>query len=540
MSEESRAASMPKGLESTPARAADSARPEPSDSDPTGQSLAVPRPPLAPSEPPARKARVALRIPDDEVARPEARSSPGAAGDSYRAPPPSVPAPPRPSPSPLPPSTDAPLVPARIISINPPAPPPEAAAQAAGEQAAQPAKLPDLPAVAPVPLSLDPEGLEDEAWGADDERATPVPVKREPPPTPRAPAPDGEEVRFEDDVPTPALPPVAAVAAKRQGAEPEHRSEPGDAPEVSPEDLVAVESVPAPAPMLAPTSIRPAPPPKKAPPKPPLVIVPPNLGALVAQPVDQPGSKRKGRLWWEDFFNDDYVRTMEKITDAQIAREASFIEDSLGVERGGALLDLGCGMGRHAVELATRGYEVVGFDLSLAMLSRAGDEAQDRGVKLNFVQGDMREMAFEEQFDGVFCWNTSFGYFEEEKNIQVVTRVHKALKTGGLFLLDVINRDFLVRQSPSLAWFEGDGCVCMDDMVVDFITSRMRVKRTMMFDDGRTREVEYSIRVYGLHELGKILHDNGFKVCEVSGRLATPGVFFGNESPRTIIVAEKR
>jgi hypothetical protein len=48
------------------------------------------------------------------------------------------------------------------------------------------------------------------------------------------------------------------------------------------------------------------------------------------------------------------------------------------------------------------------------------------------------------------------------------------------------------------------------------------------------------MRVYSLHELGKLLHEHGFKVCEVSGRLAMPGVFFGNESPRTIILAEKR
>jgi len=251
-------------------------------------------------------------------------------------------------------------------------------------------------------------------------------------------------------------------------------------------------------------------------------------------------SRRKGRLWWEDFFNDDYLRATEKITDEQIAREVDFIEQSLSVERGGAVLDLACGTGRHAVELGARGYEVVGFDLSLAMLARAGDDAQDRGVKLNFVQGDMRDMTFDEQFDGVFCWNTSFGYFEEEKNAQVIDRVHRALKAGGLFLLDVVNRDFLVRQSPSLAWFEGDGCVCMDEMIVDFITSRMRIKRTMMLDDGRSREVDYSLRTYSLHELGKILHDHGFKVCEVSGRPATPGVFFGNESPRTIILAEKR
>jgi SAM-dependent methyltransferase len=149
-------------------------------------------------------------------------------------------------------------------------------------------------------------------------------------------------------------------------------------------------------------------------------------------------------------------------------------------------------------------------------------------------------MTFEEQFDGVYCWSTSFGYFEEEKNNNVIERVRRALKAGGQLLLDLANRDFVVRQSPSLAWFEGDGCVCMDEMNVDFITSRMRVKRTMMLDDGRTREIEYSMRIYSLHELGKILHDHGFKVCEVSGKIATPGVFFGNESPRTIILAEKR
>lgn len=251
-------------------------------------------------------------------------------------------------------------------------------------------------------------------------------------------------------------------------------------------------------------------------------------------------AKKRVRPWWEELFNDDFVRTMAKVTDKQIAKEVSFIEESLGVESGSALLDLGCGTGLHAIELTKRGYQVVGFDLSLAMLARAADEAQERKQKLNFVQGDMREMAFEELFDGVYSWNTSFGFFDEEKNAQVVTRVHRALKKGGQFLLDVVNRDYIVRQSPSLAWFEGDGCICMDEMQVDFITSRMRVKRTMMMDDGRSREIEYSMRVYSLHELGKLLHEHGFRVAEVSGRLATPGVYFGNESPRTLILAEKR
>jgi SAM-dependent methyltransferase len=272
----------------------------------------------------------------------------------------------------------------------------------------------------------------------------------------------------------------------------------------------------------------------------PLIFVPP-VGGLAPPPMtDTAAHRKKTRPWWEELFNDDFIRTMAKVTDAQIGKEVNFIEESLGCEAGAMILDLACGTGRHAVELAARGYQVVGFDLSLAMLARASDEAQDRKQKINFVQGDMREMTFEETFDGVYSWNTSFGYFDEEKNGAVIARVHKSLKKGGQFLLDVVNRDYIVRQAPSLAWFEGDGCICMDEMTIDFITSRMKVKRTLMMDDGRTKEIEYSVRVYALHELGKMLHDNGFRVAEVSGRTGTPGVFFGCESPRTLILAEKR
>jgi SAM-dependent methyltransferase len=631
MTDDSRAASMPKGVE--PHDEAVEASPgssAPADSDPSGESLAVAEPSAA--EAPAtapRRPRTPFRIPDDDVARPDPvmrESEPPVARVSSSRPPGSAPPPSRP------PQSEGSIIPVRIITINPPAPPPMQ--EPAGAEAV-------VELIAPRPPGVpDKDGGPDSGWNAED-HPTPVPFKapevmtsptmRRPPavvlaPPPGVPAsaragavapapgpvsapvrapslppsaisvrpsspalarssvpvpppaplpaslahldgeaePEAEEVRFDDETPTPALPdvmarraeappapaapatpavPGAPEAADTDGAteiEPElesvgdRRSEPGEAPEVSPEDM-EVQSVPAPAVV---TSLRPAPP-KKPPPKVPLVIVPAG-GTFSSPAVEVPGSKRKGRLWWEDFFNDDYIRTMEKVSDRQIEREVNFIEESLGVERGSALLDLACGTGRHAVELASRGYEMVGLDLSLAMLARAGDEAQDRGVKMNFVQGDMREMTFDEQFDAVFSWNTSFGYFEEEKNLAVVGRVHKALKTGGMFLLDVANRDFLTRQSPSLAWFEGDGCVCMDEMVVDFITSRMRVKRTMMLDDGRTREIEYSIRTYGLHELGKILHDSGFKVCEVSGRITTPGVYFGQESPRTIILAEKR
>ena len=264
---------------------------------------------------------------------------------------------------------------------------------------------------------------------------------------------------------------------------------------------------------------------------------PPPTPDLAAAKAAQ--RKNTRQPWWEDLFNEDFMRATARVSDEQIRREVTFIEDSLGVAAGGVVLDLGCGAGHHAVEFASRGYGVVGYDLSLYQLALAADVAQERSQKINFLQGDMREMAFEEMFDGVFCWNTTFGYFEEDKNLAVAQRVFKALRPGGMFLIDVINRDFAAASAPCTVWYEGDSCVCMDDMSVDFISSRLRVKRSIILDDGRTKESLFSLRLYSLHELGKLLHEVGFRVTEASGHPATPGVFFGPNSPRIIMLAQR-
>lgn len=272
---------------------------------------------------------------------------------------------------------------------------------------------------------------------------------------------------------------------------------------------------------------------------PPPASTPAGAAAAPTPPPSIDPARKRQKPWWEELFGDDYLRTMDKVEAKVIRKDCDFIEDRLGLEKGAVMLDLACGPGAHAVELASRGYSVVGYDLSLAMLARAADDAQERGQKLNFLQGDMREMAFEDTFDGVYCWQTSFGYFDDEKNLNVLQRIHRSLRKGGMLLLDVINHDYVAPRQPSLVWFEGDGCVCMDEMAVDFFTSRLRVKRTVMFEDGRARELDYTIRLYALHELGKMLHECGFKVIEVTGHPAHPGVFFGSESPRVIVLAER-
>jgi ubiquinone/menaquinone biosynthesis C-methylase UbiE len=249
---------------------------------------------------------------------------------------------------------------------------------------------------------------------------------------------------------------------------------------------------------------------------------------------------RRVRAWWEDVFSEEWLRLFPAPPDVQIDREVDFIAQSLGVEKGGWVLDVGCGMGRHAVRLAKRGYQVVGVDLSLSMLARCAEEAQGAGAKISFLHADMRELTFADTYDGAYCIGTTFGYFDDDQNAGAIAGIHRALKPKGLFLLETVNRDYVVRQLPSLVWFEGEGCVCMEESTFNPITSRLVVRRTMIANDGGQKTADYSVRLYCLHEIGSILHAAGFRVAEVSGSIATPGAFFDAESPQAWILAEKR
>ncbi len=243
--------------------------------------------------------------------------------------------------------------------------------------------------------------------------------------------------------------------------------------------------------------------------------------------------------WYEHFFGEAYLRTVRATTPKQVALECDFIERALRVPVGARVLDAGCGLGAHTVELAARGYHMVGLDISATMVSRAYDEAEDRGLQIDFVRGDMRDLAFEEPFDALLCWGTSFGYFSEEDNERTVRQFHRALRPSGMLLLDVVNRDFLISSQPNQVWFEVDGAVCMEETDFDYETSRLRAKRRVASHSGQQNDRLYSVRLYALHEIRALLERNGFRVDEISGRQATLGVFFGVHSPKMIIRAER-
>jgi SAM-dependent methyltransferase len=249
--------------------------------------------------------------------------------------------------------------------------------------------------------------------------------------------------------------------------------------------------------------------------------------------------KRRKKPWYEDFFDDDFLLTLSHETPEATLKEVSFIERELEISEGDRILDLGCGYGRHAVELAAKGHDVVGLDNSLPMLIRAAELSERTGVEVNFMHGDMKEMTFEEEFDAIYCFTTSFGYFDDEANREVVKRVYRALKPGGHFLLEVVNRDYLLDDLPLRVWWEGDECLVMEEVEFNYFTSRVESNRSVVFNDGRQVDRKLSIRVYSLHELGKLLHEVGFVVRQVTGNIATAGRFFGLHSPQLIIKVDR-
>lgn len=266
----------------------------------------------------------------------------------------------------------------------------------------------------------------------------------------------------------------------------------------------------------------------------------PGLPIIPEALAQRPRRPKRSKPWFEEVFDEDYLRTLPFMRADQTLREVEFISDALRLGSGAEILDVACGYGRHAIELVQRGFNVTGLDLSLPLLIRAADEAQRRALNVNFVHADMREMAFEKQFDGAYSMLTSFGYFDEDTNLRVAERIGRALKPGARFLLDVVNRDYVVSDLPVRVWWEGTGCVVLEEVDFNFHTSRIVTHRSIVFEDGRQLEQELSVRAYSLHEIGRLLRQAGFRVMDVSGGLATRGQFFGGSSRSLLIVAEKR
>ena len=142
----------------------------------------------------------------------------------------------------------------------------------------------------------------------------------------------------------------------------------------------------------------------------------------------------------EEAFDEDYLYFYEELlTPERTAAEVELVWKLLELEPGLELLDLACGHGRIANPLAERGVRVTGLDATPYFLELARKDAAERGVDVEYVEGDMRSLPWTERFDRVLCWFTSFGYFSDDENRQVLGEAFRALRPGGLFAVEMNN-----------------------------------------------------------------------------------------------------
>src|SRR5690242_2740481 len=144
--------------------------------------------------------------------------------------------------------------------------------------------------------------------------------------------------------------------------------------------------------------------------------------------------------WWRTWFGPGYLELYDEALRERTPIEIDQLERFLHIRPPLRILDLPCGQGRHAIELARRGYEVTGVDLSPFLLNVAETRAREADVTVRWQLGDMRDVLDGEPFDLIINLFTSFGYFAEAADDRLVVRTAAAmLEPGGRFLLEVIN-----------------------------------------------------------------------------------------------------
>ena len=145
----------------------------------------------------------------------------------------------------------------------------------------------------------------------------------------------------------------------------------------------------------------------------------------------------------------DWFETMEEhlwlLPDEKGEEEARFIKKALRLRKGQAVLDAPCGAGRIAFHLARESCAVTGVDLRPQFVNRARRRFRTAGLDGRFRVMDLRSLEFEQEFDGVFNWGGSFGYFSDKENLELLRRYARALRHGGRLLVDQVNREYILR-----------------------------------------------------------------------------------------------
>jgi 2-polyprenyl-3-methyl-5-hydroxy-6-metoxy-1,4-benzoquinol methylase len=227
------------------------------------------------------------------------------------------------------------------------------------------------------------------------------------------------------------------------------------------------------------------------------------------------------KQWYESLF-ENYAQKYdnESFTQGTLG-ECDSIEKELNHNKNLKIIDVGCGTGRHAIELTRRGYSVTGIDLSESQLEMARKKAQENNLEIAFLRHDARNLPFEKAFDvAIMLCEGGFPLMEtDEMNFEILRNVSQSLKEHATFIFTTLNGLFPLFHSINDFHAEGtvEGTASYHSTNFDLMTFRDYNLTTLTDDNGAEKVLECNERYYVPSEITWLLKSLGFKTIEIFG-----------------------
>lgn len=225
------------------------------------------------------------------------------------------------------------------------------------------------------------------------------------------------------------------------------------------------------------------------------------------------------KQWYEELFvNSAESYDREPFTQGTIG-ECDFIEKELNFDKSKRIVDIGCGTGRHTIELTKRGYNVTGIDLSESQLERARAKAKEAGLDIKFLRMDARDITLNEQFDlaTIIC-EGAFPLMEtDEMNYMILKNVANTVKAGGKLIMTTLNVLFPLFHSVKDFINSKNEQTNYEILSFDLMTFRESNTITMKDDYGNEKTLACQERYYAPSEITWLLNSVGFTKVEIFG-----------------------
>lgn len=225
------------------------------------------------------------------------------------------------------------------------------------------------------------------------------------------------------------------------------------------------------------------------------------------------------KQWYEELFTNYANKYENEVFTQGTLGEVDFLENEINKDKNCKILDIGCGTGRHDVELAKRGYDVTGIDLSPSMIEKAKENARRANVNIEFNVADARNPHFENEFDLVIMLcEGGFPLMEtDEMNFKILKNAAKALKEGGKFIFTTLNGLYPLYHSVKDFMDENMVDGVSKDNSFDLMTFRDISNFEIEDDDGNLKVLKANERYYVPSEISWLLKSLKFNKIDIYG-----------------------